>query len=126
MNLSITMPLPPSANALYRNLKSGGRVKTREYKAWLNDAEYAVIMAWRGAGKPEVADKTPMVLTISAGIRNRLRDLGNVEKAIADVLVKQLPIPDDRWFDDIHLVRSANADGLVHITIAPIMPPPPP
>ena len=121
--LAVTLPLPPSANALFRNLKSGGRAKTAEYKAWTETARYAVITAWRAANKPSVAAKdTPMMLTIDAGITDRSRDLGNVEKAISDVLAKELPIPDDRYFDLIVLRRGQAPEGMAVVKIATLHP----
>lgn len=116
--LCINLPLPPSANALTVNLKNGGRAKSAVYKAWIEEARWHVIVAWRGAGKPEWPADCPMSLRIEAGLEGRRRDAGNVEKAISDLLVKNLPIPDDRWFDRILIERREDIPGIARVTIA--------
>ena len=114
-----TLPLPPSANALFRNLKSGGRAKTAAYKAWIEEAGYHLMQAWREAGKPEIEPQA-MLLTISLGLTDRRRDAGNCLKAIEDLLCRCLPVPDDRWNDVIAIGRAPEADGLAHVTLVPL------
>jgi Holliday junction resolvase RusA-like endonuclease len=116
----IDLPLPPSANALFKNLKGGGRAKTRTYKAWRDEARYHVITAWRAAGKPEWASEAPMQVAVRLGLRGRVRDAGNCLKAIEDVLVAELPIPDDRWNDRILIERDESIPGLARVCIAPL------
>ena len=117
--IEVTIPVPPSANALFANRTRGsGRVKTREYKAWLEDAGYHVRLAWAAQGKPEI-ENHPMQLMISAGI-GRHRDLSNCCKAIEDLLVSVLPVPDDRWNDRIFMRRKAEVDGLAYVNLAPL------
>ncbi len=40
--IRITLPLPPSVNALYRNVAKRGRVKTERYNTWLQAAGWAL------------------------------------------------------------------------------------
>ncbi|MES2782987.1 MAG: hypothetical protein V4657_09340 [Pseudomonadota bacterium] len=122
--LTIDLPLPPSANALFANAAKG-RVRTKEYNAWLNEARWHVITAWRAAGKPVAPDKVPMLLWIRVGLTARNRDISNCSKAVEDVLVKELPIPDDRWNDRILIERSPNPEfeGICRVTIAVLDPP---
>lgn len=115
----IDLPLPPSANALFKNLKGGGRAKTQSYKAWRDDARYHLVTAWRAAGKPEW-QTTPMQVELRLGLKGRVRDAGNCLKAIEDVLVAELPIPDDRWNDRIVIERDESIPGLARISIAPL------
>lgn len=122
-SLTIDMPLPPSANALFANAK-GGRVKTKEYNAWLNDARYAVIMAWRGAGKPVCPPKVPMMVYARIGLTGRMRDLTNCIKACEDILTKELPVPDDRWNDRVLFERDESLDGIARVTICELRPAP--
>lgn len=117
--IEATLPLPPSANALFRNLKGRGRVKTQAYKAWIDDAAWHLKAAWSRAGKPEYADQ-PMRLSIELGLTGRRRDASNCAKAIEDLLVSQLPVPDDRWNDDIRIRRSVEADGLARVRLEPL------
>lgn len=116
--LCIDMPLPPSVNELTVNLKNGGRAKSAVYKAWIEEARWHVMMAWRNAGKPEWPKDCPMKVRIEAGLEGRKRDLGNLEKAISDLLVANLPIPDDRYFDLIYLERREDLPGVARVTIA--------
>lgn len=122
MILTIDLPLPPSANHLFANAHGGGRVKTAAYKGWIEEARYHVITAWRAAGKPEVGRETPMSLTLRLGLTERRRDASNCTKAIEDVLVKELPIPDDRYNDRILIERDETLAGIARVTIAPLHP----
>lgn len=121
MTLTVDLPLPPSANALFINLRSGGRAKSQVYKAWIEEARWHLITAWREAGKPRWPT-APMSLHFQLGIENRNRDASNCVKAIEDVLVKELPIPDDRWNDRILIERDANIPGVARVTIAALHP----
>ena len=102
--ISMTLPVPPSANELFFNKRGGGRAKTKAYDAWLEEAGWHVKRAWSGLGKPKWPDAQPMQLTIVVGIA-RNRDVSNCCKAIEDLLVKVLPVPDDRWNDCVVLRR---------------------
>jgi hypothetical protein len=104
---------------LFRNLKSGGRVKTAAYKAWIEEAGWHLKTCWAANGKPEFRAQ-PMRLTIDLGISGRVRDATNCVKAIEDLLCRCLPVPDDRWNDDIHIRRSALADGMAWVVLAPL------
>lgn len=113
------LPAPPSANELFANrMRGGGRVKTSAYRAWLEEAGYHLRIAWANLGKPEIGTQ-PMRLTIKAGI-GRHRDLSNCCKAVEDLLVAMLPVPDDRWNDEVHLSRTGEVDGIVHVRLEPI------
>lgn len=118
-SLTIDLPLPPSANALFANVKGGGRVKTKDYNNWLNEARWHVLTTWRAAGNPSVEADAPMQVFLRLGLTTRKRDAGNCLKAVEDVLVKELPIPDDRWNDRILIERSADIpEGVARVTIA--------
>jgi Holliday junction resolvase RusA-like endonuclease len=117
--IAFTLPLPPSANGLFLNLKGGGRAKTQAYKAWREEAAWHVKQAWRQQGKPEIADQ-PMRLEVDLGLCGRTRDAGNCLKAIEDLLVWALPVPDDRWNDEITIRRSVAADGLARVRLEPL------
>lgn len=116
--LTIDLPLPPSANELFANLPGKGRVKTKAYKKWIEEARWHIITAWRAAGKPEAPKDAPMFLWLRLGLKQRRRDAGNCLKAVEDVLVKELPIPDDRWNDRILIERNSEFEGRARVTIA--------
>jgi hypothetical protein len=121
-SLTIELPLPPSANALFANAAKG-RVRTKEYNAWLNEARWHVLTTWRNAGKPVAPDDVPMMVHLRVGLDARKRDAGNCLKAVEDVLVKELPIPDDRWNDRILIERDPECEGFARVTIAVLNPP---
>jgi Holliday junction resolvase RusA-like endonuclease len=116
--LCIDLPLPPSVNELTVNLKNGGRAKSMVYKKWIEEARWHVMMAWRQAGKPQWPAETPMSIRIEAGLEGRRRDLGNLEKAISDLLVANLPVPDDKFFDRILIERRDDIPGIARVTVA--------
>lgn len=118
--LTVDLPLPPSANHLFANAHGAGRVKTAAYKAWIEEARYCVITAWRAAGKPEVGAKVPMGMHLRLGLSDRRRDASNCVKAIEDVLARELPIPDDRYNDRIFIERDEAIPGVARVTIAPL------
>jgi Holliday junction resolvase RusA-like endonuclease len=117
--LTLDLPLPPSANALFANAGKG-RVKTAEYKSWIEEARWHVITQWRAAGKPEVGAATPMQLHIRLGLTDRRRDASNCTKALEDILARELPVPDDRYNDRITITRDETIPGIARVTIAPL------
>lgn len=82
----VHLPLPPSVNRLWRSV--GRRViKSPEYRAWINQAGYALNQQHPGSIKGRVE------LTYAVG--KTRRDLGNLEKAATDLLVNHGVIEDD-------------------------------
>ena len=119
-SFTIRLPLPPSANNMFVNTNNG-RAKSREYKAWLENARWEILTKWRAAGKP-LCPVVPMALTIRLGIDGRGRDASNCIKAIEDALVRELPIPDDRWNDRILVLRDESIAGFAIATIEELAP----
>ena len=77
--LTVDLPLPPM-------------LKAKEYNAWLNEARYAVITAWRAAGKPVAPDNVPLMVWLRIGSANRKQPASDCLKAVLDVLARELPI----------------------------------
>lgn len=97
--LTIDITVPPSVNRLNFNVKGVGRVKTREYGAWIR-RETQELMVQR------VKPVTPPV-SIHIYVPETIRgDLSNRIKAPEDLLVKARIIPGD----DKRYVRSISAD----------------
>jgi len=74
------LPIPPSANALWFNAPGRGRVKTDEYRAWLDEA------GWMLKKQRVSTIRGPVGLTVFAGLPERPRDLDNLIKKIGDLL----------------------------------------
>jgi crossover junction endodeoxyribonuclease RusA len=98
MAASFSLPLPPSVNALYRNVPGRGRVKTHRYQTWLNAAGWALKEARPAPMRGDYA----MMLICQRPDRRR-RDLGNLLKAIEDVLTAHGIIEDDSLATEIHM-----------------------
>jgi crossover junction endodeoxyribonuclease RusA len=89
----VAVPVPPSVNSLYLNVRGRGRVPTPAYRAW------------RAAAEPVIAAKLPPppsfpvevcgVILPGKGWRVTA-DVGNREKALTDALVAAGVLPDDR------------------------------
>lgn len=119
-SFTVGLTLPPSANHLFVNLKQGGRAKSQVYKAWREEARYHVLTAWRACGKPEWPKNQPLALRIRLGLEGRHRDMSNCIKALEDVLVAELPVPDDRWNDRLLIERDETIAGFAEVEITPL------
>lgn len=111
--LQYILPLCPSTNALFTRRKgSQQRIKTDEYRAWLTEA------GWRIAPNAPLRPIKQCSVQIDAGINYR-RDLDNCAKPILDLLKWQRVIVDDRWIEDLRIVRVPG--DTIAVTIAPMI-----
>lgn len=110
--ITIRLPVPPSVNQLYRNVKGRGRVKTEAYRNWIFEA-----CQWQHGQKAYdgLAGRYRLSITVPAKAR---ADLGNLEKAISDFLQSRLFIKNDRMADEINLKRDPDLDGYCLVTIS--------
>jgi crossover junction endodeoxyribonuclease RusA len=90
--IRIHLPFPPSVNALYGNGGSKrGRHKTKGYEDWIRLASANIKDAHRqGLGPYSIS------ICLEAPDK-RGRDIGNLEKAVSDLLVMHGVIKDDRY-----------------------------
>lgn len=87
MLYSITLPFPPSVNALFGGGSAQRRFPTKQYKEWL-------LRCPQVTNRPRI--NTPVSVYYDFYMPdNRLRDLGNYEKAVTDWLVKSEILEDD-------------------------------
>lgn len=96
--VSIDLPRPPSVNNLFRNVPGKGRVKTSDYRSWLQQAGW-LIKAQR-PGKVEGEYKLLVLIGPTKA------DIGNLEKALSDLLQAHGVIENDRLSQGILLERS--------------------
>jgi Holliday junction resolvase RusA-like endonuclease len=98
---TLSLPYPPSANRLWRNVPGKGTLKSGHYRLWLTEA-LATLRAQRA---PTLMG--PYRLTISA-VRpdNRKRDLDNIAKPISDALKDAGVIEGDHLAKSILLMWS--------------------
>lgn len=92
--LEIVLPLPPSTNNLYANVRGVGRLKTKAHKAWINEAGYAPIAgAWRRLTE-EAGNGIPWQLIITAYGLRKGRDVSNCIKAVEDLVCAMTGLED--------------------------------
>src|SRR4051812_34736801 len=102
----IILPTPPSSNALWKYGR-GNVFKSEVYKAWLEEAGH------RLNRQHPAPVHGPYRLTILAQRPpRRHRDLGNLEKALSDLLVRHRVVDDDAWCDDIRARWVTAAPGV--------------
>ena len=89
MIYTITLPFPPSVNALFNGGSGQRRFPTNAYKEW--QLKCPAIQNPPRIGFPVALEYT-MVMP-----DNRVRDVGNYEKAVTDWLVKSGVILDDNY-----------------------------
>lgn len=102
--ITVTLPLPPSANALFVNAPGRGRFKSAAYKSWLTEAGWCVQTPTRYATVRRVAGPYTLTITVPATMRG---DIDNRVKAISDLLVKHGITDDDRAADAVTVRRGA-------------------
>lgn len=88
----LVLPFPPSVNAMYANGgNKRGRHKTAKYKAWEQEASEAI----NDSHRQGMLDYS-LCIALKAPDK-RARDLGNLEKAVSDLLVSHGVVKDDRY-----------------------------
>ena len=103
--LTLVVPMPPSTNGLYRNIPRRGRVKTDQYKAWIDEAGHALNQ------QSKIAMVGDVKLTITMGPRNRRRDLDNCIKAPQDLLQAHGILANDSQVVDVRARWSDQVQG---------------
>lgn len=105
----IVLPMPPSVNGLFANLPRRGRIVTRTYKRWLDEARWAM-------NKQDVQHvfTGPVKMTMRFGRPDRRkRDLMNYWKAPEDFCVKAGLINDDSQVVEAHAKWDSTVIGVM-------------
>ncbi len=108
-----SLPIPPSVNGLWANRAKGGRIRTKIYNAWREQAGWEI----KRQRPPQAQGAVLLAYEVAEAGRF---DLGNVEKPLTDLLVEhQLIAGDDRkTVRGISLTWSDVLDGVL-VTIKP-------
>ena len=102
--LKLILPFPPSVNRLWKTKKTGGMYRSDQYASWRKHAEWALVGQTKGK-----KIKGPYALEIIAVKPDkRRRDLGNLEKAVSDILQHVQIIEDDYLCQDLHMKWAKN------------------
>lgn len=111
--IRLTLPVPPSTNNLYR---SGPRYKTDEYKRWITESAYGVMIQTMDAPKRLLV--TERLRVVIEAPFSRRRDIENI-KPVMDLIASLGLIRNDNQVDDLRIVRVAVDRPLV-VSVWPI------
>jgi len=111
--VTFSLPMPPSVNALYKNVKGRGRAKTSRYLDWITEAGIELNLQHVPTLTP------PYSIEYAVGRPDkRKRDVANLEKALSDLLVSMDVIEDDSLINDNRQRWCADVPpGMVHCTV---------
>ena len=113
MNLTFTIPLPPSSNNLFANSRNGGRFISPKYKAWREEAGWAIRKAQASWDQAQWT----MAKSLFAGGGHTLRisipedargDASNRIKAAEDLLVSLRITADDSKAQGVQVERDGS------------------
>jgi Holliday junction resolvase RusA-like endonuclease len=105
------LPLPPTTNSLFAtDFKTKRRFISKEYAAWKRAAGALLREQYARYDSPEVLK--PVHLRIQLNV-NHQSDIANREKAITDLLVHTLDMPDDRYIDRLVIERDREIEAAV-------------
>lgn len=112
----ICLPVPPSTNALYRNV-AHGRVKTAIYNAWIADAD-AVCIQQKKAVNAMALKEGEYRLSIRLPATCKI-DTDNALKALCDYLVTRGITPDDSACRKIEIEKAEGVEDFCQVEIFP-------
>jgi|SRR5215472_2896833 len=114
--LKLNLPVPPSVNAAFVNRRGGkgrGRIKSRSYQRWLNDADMFYYVQQLGTvSKIKAAYRVSILLPSS--VRG---DIDNRIKLILDWLVSRELTPDDSLCKSIEIRKEPTGVNLMWVTV---------
>lgn len=117
---TLRLPLPPSVNALYRNVRGVGRVRATGYRRWIISAGAYGITQKPPGGFPHFARDFEVVVLIPAKTRG---DVDNRAKATLDLLTAWQIISDDRHAQAVTIRRVLDMPSdECRVTVRPLLP----
>jgi Holliday junction resolvase RusA-like endonuclease len=115
---ALALATPPSVNHAWVNVAGKGRMRSAEYRAWLEETGWTI----RAARIPKITGH--VAIRIRAGVPSRKRDLYNIVKPILDALTTFGVIDDDAFCHRLSAEWSLGVKaGLVEIEIRQFSPP---
>lgn len=117
--VSFSIPYPPSVNAIYsRGYGNGSNVRrSDDYKKWLQMAGWTLLQQLTGLKKPVVRGAVLVGYRVRRPSDKRKHDLGNLLKALDDLLVLHKVIEDDSLIEGYEPLRWDNSVDGVLVTI---------
>lgn len=112
--VNFTMPTPPSANHLFKNVKGIGRVKTKAYDDFVR-------MGVADIRRQKVGSISgPVVAIIGVERMSGTADIDNRLKAMLDTIVEAAVIGDDNLVTAIAITWLPKANGLSWVRLLPV------
>ena len=109
--MTFDLPIPPSTNNLFvTDKRTHKRFPSPAYKAWRKSAGEELMRQYNRYGAPAI--HKPVSVHIRLNV-NHQSDIANREKAITDLLVAKLEMPDDCWIDRILIERDRTVEACV-------------
>jgi len=109
---NLKLPMPPSVNHLWFNVRGRGRVRAKRYKAWHDDAGWRI----RAARVPKISGRVNV--TLRAALPSRPRDLDNILKPLLDALTAFNVIDDDKFVTRLAAEWAAAVEpGMVEVQV---------
>lgn len=108
--------LPPSLNNMFVNAGKKGRIPSKRYVAWRNEAGW--LLARQHPGR--IAGRYALEIYIEAGAR---ADIGNLEKGLSDLLVSHGVVDDDSQAWALHLYRDPRIAKGCRLVVRPVLAP---
>ena len=96
------LPVPPSVNAAYRNVRGKGRVKTQAYHDWLENAGL-YLMQQGGWEEYKIIGAYKLEILLPEAIKG---DIDNRIKLISDLLVSIGAVVDDKHAWKVSIERN--------------------
>lgn len=106
----IRLPVPPSTNNLFLNVRGRGRIASPQYRAWRTEAGLKLNLA-----KPMPFGKAKVQVTLFVPRKPARRDIDNFAKGPLDLLVSHKVIDDDRYVERLNIERHDDADLLLSV-----------
>lgn len=111
--VTFTLPIPPSVNQMFRNVRGKGRVKTGHYEQWRGHA----LTSLRLQKIPHIDGSVVVLFGVERG--SLAADIDNRIKAMLDAIVTAKIITDDNQVTAFAAAWLPQANGLAHVQIFP-------
>ena len=112
--ITFTMPVPPSVNQMFRNVRGKGRVKTGHYEQWRGHARTSL----RLQNIQPISGRVLVLFGVER--QSEIADIDNRIKAMLDAIVAAKIIGDDNQVTAFAAAWLPPANGLAHVQIFPV------
>src|SRR4051812_32222866 len=118
---TLTLPYPPSANRLWRNVPGKGTLKSAAYRAWISKATGEIMIQ---RGKPVRGAYRLTIVAVRPDLR--ARDIDNLAKPVGDLMASAGIVQNDSMAQSVFVGWSLEApvkDGSIIVSVEPFLEP---